>query len=426
MELSAGSATLVGRVRAANEDAFLVADGIVAVADGMGGHLAGEVASADTVETLGAVVGMRAVEELVGAVHLANRRIHDRAAENDELRGMGTTVCVLAQVSDEGSDRLVVLNVGDSRVYHYGSDGLEQLTEDHSLVEVLVREGRLTPEEAAVHPQRNVLTRALGVDALVSVDAWMITPCDGDRFLLCSDGLFNELEDARIVEILKEAADPETAAKLLANRAEDAGGRDNITAVVVDVTGTDQAAASLSGRVRRLPSTKIADLSDLDERRANDTASLPPVVAPLVHDDPAAADANSTALADEPTTDEVAQIPLEAEQSVGPDDLVQVTPRRTWRFWVFPAAVAAIVLVGIAVIVVGVVVRPTATTTTTSSTSTSTTLPTTTSTTPLSTTIPTSLPTAPATGPTSVKPTPTTAVSSAPRPAAPVPPAAGP
>ncbi|MFM7063811.1 MAG: Stp1/IreP family PP2C-type Ser/Thr phosphatase, partial [Actinomycetes bacterium] len=235
MELHAAEFTLVGLVRQANEDASMVGDGLVAVADGMGGHLAGEVASADTVTTLRAVVGMRAPGELVGAVHLANRRIHDRAAENPELHGMGTTVCVLGVVVDDGDEKLMVLNVGDSRVYHYGSGVLTQVTEDHSLVEALVRDGRLTPEEAEVHPQRNVLTRALGVEAVVEVDAWVLTPADGDRFLLCSDGLFNEITDGQIAEVLESAKDPDAAARILAERAETAGGRDNITTVVVDV-----------------------------------------------------------------------------------------------------------------------------------------------------------------------------------------------
>ena len=207
IRLHSGAATLVGQVRSANEDAHLVADDLVAVADGMGGHRAGEVAAAATVQVLETMVGHRSLADLVLAVHMANRTINDRAADDDDLRGMGTTVCVVGVVDEDG-EHVAVLNVGDSRVYLSADGELRQLTEDHSLVETLVREGRITPEEAEVHPQRNVLTRALGVEALVVVDAWLLAPRDGDRLLLCSDGLFNELDDGRIAELLAEADEP--------------------------------------------------------------------------------------------------------------------------------------------------------------------------------------------------------------------------
>ncbi|MFN7151502.1 MAG: Stp1/IreP family PP2C-type Ser/Thr phosphatase, partial [Microthrixaceae bacterium] len=234
IRLRSGASTLVGQIRSANEDSYLVADDLVAVADGMGGHRAGEVASAATVEVLETMAGHRSLADLVLAVHMANRTINDRAADDEDLRGMGTTVCVVGAVDEDG-EHVAVLNVGDSRVYLYAAGELRQLTEDHSLVETLVREGRITAQEAEVHPQRNVLTRALGVEALVVVDAWLLAPCDGDRLLLCSDGLFNELDDATIAGILAEGDDPEVTARRLAAEADAAGGRDNITAVVVDV-----------------------------------------------------------------------------------------------------------------------------------------------------------------------------------------------
>lgn len=380
MELGAAAFTLTGLVRQANEDSSLVADGLVAVADGMGGHLAGEVASADTVTTLRAVVGMREPGELVGAVHLANRRIHDRSAENPELHGMGTTVCVLGTVVDQGDEQLMVLNVGDSRVYHYGSGVLTQLTEDHSLVEALVRDGRLTPEEAEVHPQRNVLTRALGVEAVVEVDAWVLSPADGDRFLLCSDGLFNEITNQQIAEVLESAKDPDAAARILAERAETAGGRDNITTVVVDVTGTGHAASPVEDRLRRVV-VPPADLSDIeallvaaqDESdgitdTVDTTANFPPVVAPLADDDasfetetPAEAAARDAASDEDPVEEPVV--------------VADPVARAGWRSKLFLVAVVLVVLVGLAAIVVGIVasgsgsptttsVRPTTTTTT--------------------------------------------------------------
>ena len=233
--LRSGAASLVGQVRSANEDSYLVTDDLVAVADGMGGHRAGEVASADTVEVLRDAAGSRSVQDLVAAVHRANRRIHERAADDDALRGMGTTVCVAGLVRYDDREQVAVLNVGDSRAYLMADGELTRLTEDHSLVETLVREGRISAEEAEHHPQRNVITRALGVEPLVVVDAWLLEPVDGDRLLLCSDGLFGELGEDRIAELLAEDQDPEVVARRLAAEADAAGGRDNITTVVVDV-----------------------------------------------------------------------------------------------------------------------------------------------------------------------------------------------
>ena len=410
MELVAGAETLVGMVRQANEDNFLVDDGLVAVADGMGGHLAGEVASEDTVATLRAVVGMREPGEMVGAVHLANRRVHDRAAENASLHGMGTTVCVLGVVEDDG-EKLMALNVGDSRIYHYAAGVLTQITEDHSLVEALVRDGRLTPEEAEVHPQRNVLTRALGVEAVVEVDAWLIEPADGDRFLLCSDGLFNEITSEQIAEVLKSAADPTVAAQLLAQRAEVAGGRDNVTTVVVDVVDALLPASPVADRLRRVV-VPPADLSDIeallvaaqdesdDVAAVDTTANLPPVLAPLADDEAAfVAETPAEAAAKEDDAG-----PAAADSADSPVAAVLVEPDggRSWRSKLFLLAVVAVVLVGLAAIAVGIAtagsddpttttVRPTTTTTVAGS---STTTSVTVSTLPV-VTVPTTLPLVP-------------------------------
>lgn len=278
-----GSASLVGQVRSANEDSFLVTDDLVAVADGMGGHLAGEVASADTVEVLRSAAGSGSIEDLVAAVHRANRRINEKAAEDPHLRGMGTTVCVAGQVRYDDESQVAVLNVGDSRVYLFADGELEPLTEDHSLVGTLLREGRITAEEAERHPQRNVITRALGVEALVVVDAWLLSPCDGDRLLLCSDGLFGELSEDRIAEVLGEGDDPEVTARRLAAEADAAGGRDNITVVVVDLADTGAEAAPIDGRYRRI-STPAVDLSDPDEDGPRTGTLMAVVVAPEPHD----------------------------------------------------------------------------------------------------------------------------------------------
>ena len=234
-----GAATDTGRVRPSNEDAYLALPGLFAVADGMGGHRGGSVASALALETLrGRLVdgdGPCTTDRLVLAVQEANEVIVDRAAQDPELLGMGTTLTAIALVQLHDQAALGVVNVGDSRLYLLKDGELEQITEDHSLVATLERQGRLTREEAAVHPQRNILTRALGIDARVMVDSWEILPFVGDRYLLCSDGLYNEVDDRRIEATLRKLADPAEAAHELVRLANEAGGRDNITCVVVDV-----------------------------------------------------------------------------------------------------------------------------------------------------------------------------------------------
>jgi protein phosphatase len=261
IRIEVGSASLVGQVRTDNEDSYLAVEGLAAVADGMGGHRGGEVASADTIEALRSIEGSRSLDDLVRAVHLANRRISERAERDPELAGMGTTVVVVGLVRRDGLDEVAVLNVGDSRVYLQAAGGMHQLTEDHSLVESLVRDGRISTEEAANHPQKNVLTRALGVEPLVVVDAWLLRPCDGDRLLLCSDGLTNELDDDRIAAILSEGDPPDVAARRLAAEADAAGGRDNVTTVVLDVVDSGREPAPLGDRFRRI-TTPAVDLSD--------------------------------------------------------------------------------------------------------------------------------------------------------------------
>jgi PPM family protein phosphatase len=241
-----GAATDVGRVRSGNEDFLSADDGLFLVADGMGGHKAGEVASHLAVEHVRSQVEGRnggvTTDDLVDAVQEANSVLVERAGNDPELKGMGTTLCALALVRDEGRDLLGVVNVGDSRLYLLKGGELEQITDDHSLVATLERQGRLTRAEAAVHPQRNIVTRALGIDTRVMVDSWEILPFVGDRYLLCSDGLFNEIDDAKIAATLRKLADPSEAAHELVRLANEGGGRDNITCVVVDIvddTGRD-------------------------------------------------------------------------------------------------------------------------------------------------------------------------------------------
>src|SRR5690606_37334757 len=165
----------------------------------------------------------------------ANVAILERALADPTLRGMGTTLCVLALVEADGEERLAIANVGDSRIYVFANGELEQMTDDHSLVAALVREGRITEEEAEGHPQRNILTRALGMDSDVTVDAWEVVPLVGERWLLCSDGLFNEVSVDQMGAVLRRLADPQGAAAELVRLANDGGGRDNITVLVVDI-----------------------------------------------------------------------------------------------------------------------------------------------------------------------------------------------
>ena len=197
-----GAATDAGRVRSANEDSWLVDFPLFAVADGMGGHAAGEVASRVALDTLRTSVTDPSLESLVAAVKVANSRVFEMSRTDNAMRGMGTTLCAVALVMIENHERLAVVNVGDSRVYVLQDGALIQVSEDHSLVESMVRQGTLTPEQAKVHPQRNILTRALGIDGEVGVDSWEVAPFSGDRYLLCSDGLFNEVPDESIARVL--------------------------------------------------------------------------------------------------------------------------------------------------------------------------------------------------------------------------------
>lgn len=282
IRLRYGAATDPGVVRSVNEDSFVARDGLYAVADGMGGHVSGEVASEVAVEALQA----GDYEGLIEGVRMANRAVWQKARDDASLRGMGTTMCAIALITDaEGNEVLQVANVGDSRAYRFRQNELEQLTEDHSLVEELVREGRITPEEAKVHPQRNIVTRVLGVEPDVTVDCKIVDPYEGDRYLICSDGLFNEVPESEIARVLRHERDPEAASTDLVRMAREAGGRDNITVVLVDVTDDGGKAESASAVLAADPSATTArridhGAEDDGIRPRNDTTMLHAVVAP--------------------------------------------------------------------------------------------------------------------------------------------------
>jgi PPM family protein phosphatase len=227
-----------GRKRRINEDSFVIAPPLFAVADGMGGAQAGEVASAlaaGALEESGADGGgERRVSELIQE---ANRRVHERATTDAATAGMGTTITA-ALVEPDG--RVVFGHVGDSRAYLLRDDKLEQLTNDHTLVAELVRRGELSPGEAQVHPQRSVITRALGTDPDVDVDTFAVDAQAGDVYLICSDGLSSMVGSRDIEEILRKyRGDLEAASKALIQAANRGGGEDNITAVLFAVEEGD-------------------------------------------------------------------------------------------------------------------------------------------------------------------------------------------
>ena len=237
--------TDIGHVREGNEDSYLSEDPLFAVADGMGGHQGGEVASGLALETIERLFA-RGEGSLTQQVREANRMVFERSIRDRSVAGMGTTLT--AALLEEG--RVRVAHVGDSRAYLLRGDDLRLLTEDHTLVHRMVLEGELTQAEAEVHPHRNILTRVLGVDPDVEVDEMLLEARPGDRLLLCSDGLTGMLPELRIHEILRSESEPRRAVDRLIREANDAGGVDNITAIVIDIVESDdppRAAARTGG-----------------------------------------------------------------------------------------------------------------------------------------------------------------------------------
>ena len=228
MNVRVGAATDIGQVREGNEDSYLVVAPLYAVADGMGGHRGGEVASSLALETVQELFE-RKEGSLADQVAGANRAVYDRSQSDRSVSGMGTTLT--AALIDGNKVHLV--HVGDSRAYLLRGAELTQLTEDHTLVHRMVMEGEITAEEAETHPHRSILTRALGVDESVQVDEDDVQVESGDRLLLCTDGLTGMVPEDRIQEILQDAADPQEAVDRLVTVANRAGGIDNITAVVM-------------------------------------------------------------------------------------------------------------------------------------------------------------------------------------------------
>jgi protein phosphatase len=242
MSISAyAGASDTGRKRRRNEDSYVIAPPLFAVADGMGGAQAGEIASKLAAAALedtdsGALAG---AERVVSLIQEANRRVYERSNEDPNASGMGTTMTV-ALVEDGG---VTIGHVGDSRAYRYRDGGIEQITEDHSLVNELMKSGKLSPEEAETHPQRSVITRALGTDPDVDVDSFMVETQEGDVFLLCSDGLTTMVGDDEILVVLdKYRNDLDRATKALVSAANRGGGEDNITVIAFAISDGDEPA----------------------------------------------------------------------------------------------------------------------------------------------------------------------------------------
>jgi len=224
--------TDIGQLRENNEDAVVITDHLALVADGMGGHPGGEIAADVVSRVVSAVFTGRSVDELEAAVRAANWAIRDRAVTQPGLEGMGTTVCAAGLLTD---GRLGLANVGDSRAYLWHDDALTRLTQDHTLTAELIQRGELREEDAPQHPHYGVLIRALGVSPEVDIDCMTVSVERGDRVIVCSDGLFNELSSEEITNAMVGNGDLTAIVDTLIDRAIAHGGRDNVSVVIAEV-----------------------------------------------------------------------------------------------------------------------------------------------------------------------------------------------
>jgi PPM family protein phosphatase len=267
-----------GRRRRRNEDAYVAEPPVFAIADGMGGAQAGEVASGLAAAVLQEPleeIGEDGEERVSSLIREANRRVFQRSNEDAATSGMGTTMTVALVDSPGGT--IAFGHVGDSRAYRVRGGELEQLTDDHSLVGELVRSGRLSPEEAEQHPQRSVITRALGTEPDVDVDTFTVEAEPDDIYLLCSDGLTDMVAGREILAVVDRADDLEGAARGLVDAANEGGGEDNITVVLFQVGVPDEPADTvrMPAAVEPEPADDEDTLSPLDAVPAVDTAVIP-------------------------------------------------------------------------------------------------------------------------------------------------------
>jgi PPM family protein phosphatase len=233
MEFTATARTDTGRVRERNEDRALCVASLIAVADGMGGAPGGETASSLAIAVIEAAFSGGSLDELEAAARAVNAAVFERASADEQLDGMGTTLCAVG-LTDDG--HLAVINVGDSRAYLLRNDSLQRLTTDHTLVAELVRQGELAEDDIADHPQRGVLLRAVGVSPTIEVDGALHPAHPGDRLLVCSDGLSNEIGEDLILSTMSAEQDLSTSASALVDYALANGGRDNVTVVIAEIS----------------------------------------------------------------------------------------------------------------------------------------------------------------------------------------------
>jgi protein phosphatase len=258
--------TDTGRQRSANEDSFFVRAPIFVVADGMGGAQAGEVASKTAAEAFDRDLPAGSPEPFLReTIETANRQIHELAGADPSRAGMGTTIT--AAIVDSESEEVAVGHVGDSRAYRLRGGKLEQLTRDHSLVEEMRRKGQLTDEQAEDHPQRSIITRALGPEPEVEVDVQTVPAAPGDVFLICSDGLTTMLADEKLAGLLAGATSMEAAVRALVAEANRAGGRDNITALAFRLADAAAPARTSGGATLIGPSAEAEGLTATEVRR---------------------------------------------------------------------------------------------------------------------------------------------------------------
>ncbi len=258
--------TDTGRQRNANEDSLFTRGLVFVVADGMGGAQAGEVASKTAAETFNRELPPGPPEQqLRETIEEANRRVHARAQSDPSLAGMGTTMT--AAIVDAGAEEVAIGHVGDSRAYRLRGAKLERLTRDHSLVEEMRRKGQLTDAQAEDHPQRSIITRALGPEPEVQVDVQTVPAQPGDVFLICSDGLTTMLGDEQIARLLIRATSMESAVRALVDEANRAGGRDNITVLAFRVEDAAAPARAPEGATLVGSSAEEAGLTATEVRR---------------------------------------------------------------------------------------------------------------------------------------------------------------
>ena len=272
MKVRVGAATDIGQVREGNEDSYLLLEPLFAVADGIGGHRGGEVASNLAIDTVRELF-LAGEGSLTEQVERANRVVYERSSTDREVQGMGTT---LTAALVEGS-RIRVAHVGDSRAYVFRDGRLHMLTKDHTLVAKMVEDGEITAAEAETHPHRSIVTRALGVESTVEVDEGVLEMRPGDRLLLCSDGLTGMVDRDGIERILRDTPDPQAAVERLIRAANDAGGVDNITAVLLDFVEDDATGDTQDATVTDAPPATTSAVVETTRGGEEPTTATPAV-----------------------------------------------------------------------------------------------------------------------------------------------------